>query len=72
MSSQIVEAMVDEFDPKMGWGSVSVLGTGEVLGFHCLDIADGSRSIDAGQRVRCRRVGRLGHWQATELTPSPG
>ncbi len=71
MTASVVEAVVDEFDPVVGWGSVSVVGTGEVLGFHCLDIADGSRNIDVGRRVHCRRVGRLGHWQATDLSATP-
>lgn len=63
-------AVVTEFDPVVGWGAVRVDGTDEVLGFHCLDIADGSRHIDVGTRVRCRRVGRLGHWEATHLLPA--
>lgn len=63
-----VDAVVTEFDREVGWGSVEVLDGGEVLGFHCLDIADGTRTIAVGTVVRCRRVGRLGHWEATALT----
>jgi hypothetical protein len=63
-----VDAVVVEFDGAVGWGSVRVHPSGEVLGFHCLDIADGTRHIAVGTPVRCRRVGRLGHWEAADLT----
>jgi hypothetical protein len=63
-----VDAVVVEFDRDVGWGTVRVVSSGELLGFHCLDIADGSRTIDVGVEVRCRRVGRLGHWQAADLS----
>ena len=59
---------VAEFDRDLGWGSVRIDESGEVLGFHCLDIADGSRTIEVGVAVQCRRVGRLGHWEATAVS----
>jgi cold shock CspA family protein len=41
---------------------------GDVLGFHCTAIADGSRTIPVGQPVRFRVVaGRLGRWEATGI-----
>lgn len=68
MSVTPVDAVVVEFDRDVGWGALRVGSSGELLGFHCLDIADGSRTIDVGAEVRCRRVGRLGHWEATDIT----
>ena len=68
MSGDTLAAEVVEFDETVGWGRVRVVTTGEELGFHCLDLADGSRTIAVGARVRCRRVGRLGHWQASDVS----
>jgi hypothetical protein len=42
---------------------------GDELGFHCTAIADGTRTVDAGRRVRARVVpGRLGRWEAADVT----
>lgn len=60
--------IVVEFDRDLGWGSLRLDESGEVLGFHCLDIADGTRTIEVGAAVQCRRVGRLGHWEATAIS----
>jgi cold shock CspA family protein len=55
---------VAEYDPTRGWGTV--LGDdGEQLGFHCTQIADGSRTIAPGAVVRYRRVAaHLGRYEA--------
>ena len=71
MSAPVLEGVVSEFDAVIGWGSLQIQSTGDVLGFHCLDLADGSRMIEVGAAVTCRRVGRLGHWQATEIRRRP-
>jgi len=56
-----VRGFVDSFDEARGVGVVTS-EEGESLGFHCVDIADGTRTILVGARVRARRsVGRLGH-----------
>jgi hypothetical protein len=68
MTGVPLEAVIVEFDAAVGWGSVQVLSTGEVLGFHCLDIADATRTIEVDTPVNCRRVGRLGHWEAAAIT----
>lgn len=68
MSMAALDAVVVEFDRDVGWGTLRVGSSGELLGFHCLDIADGSRSVEVGAEVTCRRVGRLGHWEATEIS----
>jgi len=68
VSGDTLAAEVVEFDETVGWGRVQVVATGEELGFHCLDLVDGSRTILVGTRVHCRRVGRLGLWQATDVS----
>lgn len=41
---------VTEFDSRRGLGEITD-ESGRVWPFHCAEIADGSRSIDVGQRV---------------------
>jgi cold shock CspA family protein len=61
--------MVDTFDEPRGLGTVRA-DDGEVLPFHCTAIADGSRRIAVGQPVRFTVVaGRLGRWEAADITP---
>ena len=58
---------VDTFDEARGLGTVRS-DQGELLGFHCTAIADGSRTIAVGATVRFRIVaGRLGRWEATGI-----
>jgi cold shock CspA family protein len=65
----VITGTVAEFDEHRGWGTVRSVPGGEHF-FHCTAIADGSRSIEAGTAVRYRIVpGRLGRWEATEITP---
>lgn len=54
----IVNGIVESFDDRRGDGFV-MSERGERLYFHCVSIADGTRHIDAGVRVRARR--RVGH-----------
>ena len=57
--------MVDTFDEARGLGTVRSDG-GDVLGFHCTAIADGSRTVEAGRRVQFRVApGLSGRWEAT-------
>jgi cold shock CspA family protein len=62
-----VRGTIESFDASRGLG---VLRTddGVTLGFHCVDIADGTRSIDVGARVRAERsVGHVGHDEARAI-----
>ena len=55
------------FDEAAGWGTVAADGGGEHF-FHCTGIADGTRTIEVGARVRFAVVaGRHGRWEATSL-----
>ena len=58
--------VVSTFDNAAGLGIVDVDGHGPVT-LHCVSIADGSRSIAVGTRVRCRLGERLGSLEALEV-----
>ncbi len=52
---------------------VCVADNGERLYFHCVDIADGTRTIGVGERVTAERtVGHLGHDEAVEIAKQSG
>ncbi len=55
---------VSSFDEFRGLGEVTA-DDGTTYPFHCTGIADGTRTIDVGTRVRFDVVaGRLGRWEA--------
>jgi len=55
---------VEAYDPHRGWGTV-VGDDGERLGFHCTQIADGSRTVPVGALVTYVRVpAHLGRFEA--------
>jgi cold shock CspA family protein len=59
-----MEGRIESFDDARGDGTVRSDG-GERFYFHCVEIADGSRTIDVGARITARRgVGHLGHDEA--------
>ena len=61
--------VVTEYDDPAGIGTVTADGGDEHF-FHCTAIADGSRTIAVGARVRFAVVpGRLGRWEAASLRP---
>jgi cold shock CspA family protein len=60
---------VIEFDDDRGWGTVRADGGAEHF-FHCVAVADGSRTIAVGAAVRfVVRPGLLGRWEADRLEP---
>ncbi len=62
-----------DFDEAVGLGTVRTRD-GRRLGFHCTQIADGSRTIDPGATVVFEVIaGRHGNWEAGHLRPGgPG
>lgn len=63
-----MHGVVSVFDAARGDGYI-VDETGETVYFHCIEIADGSRSIEVGARVRAtRRVGLRGRDEAGQVT----
>jgi cold shock CspA family protein len=62
----MVTGTVTAFDEQVGLGVV-VTEDGRELAFHCVSIADGTRTIDVGRRVTVELVPRLGRWEAHGL-----
>ncbi len=57
------------FDEAVGLGTVRS-GDGRQLGFHCTQIADGSRTIEPGTAVVFEVIaGHHGRWEAGHLRP---
>ena len=64
--------VVTDYDDPAGIGTVTA-DEGDQHFFHCTAIADGSRTIEIGARVRFAVVpGRLGRWEAADLRPEAG
>ena len=65
----MITGVVAHFDERRGDGVVRTDDANSYY-FHCVSIADGSRTIRVGARVRARRVaGHVGHDEAAEVTP---
>jgi cold shock CspA family protein len=63
----MLTGVVASFDARRGDGWL-LSDDGERLYFHCVTIADGSRTVAVGQRVRAKRTaGHLGRDEATEI-----
>jgi cold shock CspA family protein len=58
------------FDEHVGLGEVES-ADGEVYLFHCVEIADGSRTIDVGAAVEFDLLRKLGRLEAAQLRPAP-
>ena len=54
---------VTDFDPAVGLGSI-VAADGTLFVFHCIEIVDGTRTIDVGQSVTFEPLPRFGTYQA--------
>ncbi len=69
--SAVPTGEVIEFDDAAGIGRVRDDGEpGTDRFFHCTQIADGTRTIAVGTRVRYDvRPGHRGQWEATAITP---
>lgn len=61
--------VVTAFDVAVGLGQIA--GEGEdMVGFHCVAVADGSRTIEVGTTVTYRLVAGLhGRWEAAGIVP---
>lgn len=59
---------VEAFDEHRGLGVIRS-EDGRAVDFHCIGIADGSRSIPVGQPVRFRELAKLGRYEATDIAP---
>ena len=58
---------VSHFDDASGLGAI-VSDDGTAFEFHCIEIADGTRTIEPDQRVAFERLARFGRFQAAAIT----
>jgi cold shock CspA family protein len=65
-----LRGVVSEFDEAAGLGTVTA-DDGAVYGFHCTQIADGTRTIAVGTRVCFDVVAwHRGRYEAVALSPA--
>jgi cold shock CspA family protein len=59
---------VTAFDDHVGLGTVTGADGAQFL-FHCVEIADGSRTIAVGTAVDFELLPKLGRYEASRLSP---
>jgi cold shock CspA family protein len=64
-----VRGRVSDFDEHVGLGHV-VDADGATLLFHCVEIADGTRTIPVGQDVEFDVLRKFGRDEASNLRPA--
>ena len=57
---------VTMFDKQVGLGEITSVD-GNVVPFHCIVIADGSRDIPVGVEVEFDLLAKLGRYEATHI-----
>ena len=62
---------VTQFDEYVGLGTVTAADGSEHL-FHCVEIADGSRTIAVGTEVEFALLPKLGRYEAGGVSPVSG
>ena len=68
-ASSASSGTVSAFDEHRGLGEITD-PDGTIYPFHCIAIADGTRTIEVGAGVVFEVVpGRLGRWEATAIKP---
>ncbi len=60
------QGVVESFDEHRGLGQVRA-ADGRLFDFHCIGIADGSRTIEVGAPVVFRLLAKLGRYEATDI-----
>ena len=58
--------VVIAFDEAAGLGAISGVDDAEYP-FHCIEIADGSRTIDTGTAVSFDLLAKFGRWEAANI-----
>ena len=65
---QLRGGLITAFDGARGTGTVTT-DDGTVYPFHCIEIADGTRTIDSGTRVEFALLAKFGRYQAAQIRP---
>ncbi len=60
--------VVEEFDAERGLGTI-IAEDGSLHMFHCIEIADGTRSIEPGTSVRFDLLAKFGRYEAARIGP---
>ena len=60
---------VVDFDAVVGLGEIEA-GDGHRYPFHCIVIADGTRTIEVGRAVVFDLIPKLGRWEAAGVRPA--
>jgi cold shock CspA family protein len=63
----MISGTVTQFDDRQGLGAITAIDGRDYL-FHCIEIADGTRTIDVGQAVRFQPLPKFGRFQAGTVT----
>jgi CspA family cold shock protein len=58
--------VVTSFDDTVGLGVIADAG-GDRFPFHCIEIADGSRSVEIGAEVHFDLLAKFGRWEAANI-----
>ena len=67
MTHSVVRGVVASFDEAVGLGTIRDAG-GVIVDFHCIAIADGTRTIAPSTPVTFRRSHRFGRDEAIDIT----
>lgn len=62
--------MVTNFDEARGLGEIKLDDSEAMFPFHCVSIADGSRTIPVGTKVSFDALLKLGRREAGDIKPS--
>lgn len=68
-SNDVSRGEVIAFDAHVGLGRIRSEAGDEMM-FHCAEIADGSRSIEVGRKVRFRRGQKFNRPEAFDISPA--
>lgn len=66
MNSSAIGTVI-AFDAAVGLGEIE-RADGVRFPFHCIEIADGTRTVDVGAAVRFQLLCKLGRYEAAALT----
>ena len=67
----MISGVVTEFDEHVGLGVITD-GAGAEYPFHCVEIADGTRTIAIGVEVDFEPLRKLGRIEASGIVPASG
>lgn len=65
----LLHGTVTEFDESSATGTVTDT-SGTAYPFHCIEVADGSRTIAAGTPVEFTVLAKFGRYEAAQIRPT--